>query len=247
MKISNRSKFLFFFLLASVLGGSVFLYYQQRTIMRTHINEEVPSTPYPKHGVEIQGFHFEGHYKGKRIITINAEKFTIQKMKLGFFRFGMLNVANFKNADIDIYGESIKVPVSLIPNTSHRTTDGSNPRTQLSRGITFSDVFRKESLPLFSKKRISSILIEPVCFRLHDENSLIMMITATSATIRLKNRDFLFNGDVQVTAGLNVLQTDQLILIPENGILKTDHHFLLRTPKKRVKGDCLRTDIFLQK
>ena len=245
MKIPKRSKLIFFILSVSVIGAMAFLYHKHRTSIVINSIPEFQHQPYPGHRVQIQGFHFEGNYEGKKAITITAERFTIEKRNLGLLRFGMLNVAKLKNAVIDIYGQVIKDSISSDQNGHHQTYGRANLKGQSKRGITFANVFKKETLPSFPEKRISSILIDPICLKIHVDNFLITQITATTASIKLKNRHIVFNGDVRVISGENILQTGQLTLIPEKAILQTDHHFIIKTAEKREEGEHLRTDIFL--
>lgn len=231
----------------AVIGGAGYLYYQHLVSTPSQVTQEFDEHRYPEPRVQIKGFQFEGYYEDKRLIKIKADKFTIEKKKLGFFRFGMLNVAKLKDAVIDIYGESTKDAGTPVSKASRQTAGPSNMESQWPSGITFKDVFQKESLPSFQVKRISSILIEPICLNLHDEKSLITQITANTAIIRLKNRDILFTGDARVVSGSRILQTEKLIFLPEKVILRTEMPFSLNTPEKRIEGDHLKIDIFLQK
>jgi hypothetical protein len=246
MMAQRHKRFFFLFLLGAVIAGVVYLYYQYRISAPQKVGQEDSLYGFPKHRLRIGGFQFEGHFEGRRTISIKADNFTIQKMKLGFFRFGLMNVARLKNAVIDIYGRRDGSDKKSAPDSSEQTTGRLQPNAQLGKGIIFEDVFRKESLPSFSTKRIHSIMIEPVCVNLHDEKSLVTQITASSATIRLKARDISFKGGVRVVSGSRSLMTDQVSLVPENGILKTRRHFILESPGKRLEGEQLTTDVFLK-
>ncbi len=112
--------------------------------------------------------------------------------------------------------------------------------------MTFKGVFSKDVLPSFKAKKISSIVMEPVCVELHDEKTVVTQISADWATIRLKRRDILFKGDVKVVSGPRVLTTSRLSLFPENAIIRCDQHFILKTPEKELKGERLTSDIFLK-
>ena len=223
----------------------MFLYYQHRTSGLPKPPQEIPRFMPPGNRLQISGFKFNGHYDGKKIISIKADKFTIEKKKLGFFRLGLLNVARFKNAVIDIYGQRIETGEEALPMSAVQAPEKSQADTQRS-SISFSELFTGEALPSFSVKRISSIMIEPVCLNLYDGKSLISQITASSANIRLRKRDILFEGDVLVKSGLASLKSDHLILMPENGALRAERHFVLETPEKRLEGERLTTDLYLR-
>ncbi|NVM20665.1 MAG: LPS export ABC transporter periplasmic protein LptC [Desulfobacterales bacterium] len=137
-----------------------------------------------------------------------------------------MNEARLTNAVIDIYGKK------------RHTTDRSQPDNRRLRVMTFDHIFSREALPAFPVKRISSIVIEPVLVKLHDQRSVLTEISAASATIRLKKRDILFKENVRVASGSRILTTDRLSLSPENAVMKTDK-FVLRTPEKQFKGERL--------
>jgi hypothetical protein len=161
-----------------------------------------------KYSLQIKGFKFDSFDDGEKVLSIKADKFTVEKKKLGFFRFGLINVAIFKNAVIDVY-------------------------------------LKRKALPSFSAKQISSIIIEPVCFNLQNKNSLLTQITSNSAIIKLTKQNILFKGGVQVVSGEMSLITERLNLFLENSVMKTDRHFILKTPEKKIEGDHITVDMFL--
>jgi lipopolysaccharide assembly outer membrane protein LptD (OstA) len=103
----------------------------------------------------------------------------------------------------------------------------------------------KDALPSFSTKRIFSIIIEPVCLNLQDENSLLTQITSNSAIIRLTKQNILFKGGVQVVSGDKSLITERLNLFTENSVMKADRHFILKTSEKKIEGNHITVDMFL--
>ena len=201
--------------------------------------------PYPKPRVQIRGVQYTGTHKGEKTISIKADKFTIEKKKVGFFRFGMMNVVNLENAEIDVYGESMDRIGINEKNTPRQLVDSSTINNQLAQGLYIRHAFQKDSLPSFSVKRFSPIEIEPVCLRLHNEESQIAQITASSARMDMRNRDIVFKGNVCVISGQKVLAADRICLILENTTLITDGHFNLESSKKTIQGKDLQTDIFL--
>ena len=227
------------------MGGMVFLFYQHRTSGLQPTPQQIPRYIPPGHRLQIGGFRYDGNREGKKIISIKADKFTIEKKKLGFFRLGLLNVARFRNAVIDIYGERMGSGKDALPMSTAQAPGKPNTPTQNS-GMSFKELFTREALPSFSVKRVSSIMIEPICLNLYDGKSLISQITASFANIRLRKRDILFEGDVCVKSGSASLKSDHLILMPENGLLRAERHFVLETPEKRLEGERLTTDLFLR-
>ena len=163
---------------------------------------------------------------------MKADSFTVGKKKIGFFQTSLFNVARFHNAVIDFYGN-----VSSKNGTLGLSGDMAD--------MTFKDAFSKDALPSLPGKGISSIIMEPVCLNLHNESSMVTQIKASSAKIRIKERSVLFQGAVEVLSGSRSMNTDRLIFLPESAVIKTDQHFILKTPEKEYNGNRITSDVFL--
>ena len=208
----------------------------------------------PRH--EIRGFSLESNHEGKKVISIKADRFSIKKKKLGFLSFGLMNEAGFENAIIRIYGKSEPAEGSEVGSRrsgvgrrsvlSGKRSDELPTNIKVRKNLTLKGVFSKDILPSFKTKKISSIVMNPVCLELHDEQSLVTRISAASAVVRLKKRYIIFKGNVKVVSDKRVLTTTELSLFPEKAAIRTDQHFILKTPEKNIKGDHLTFDIFLR-
>ena len=235
----KRLQVVFIVLTVACIACPIFIYYRHSTSVPEDNQKNISHYKQrhrPRH--EIRGFSFNSSQDGKKVISIKADRFSIKKKKLGFFSFGLMNEARFDNAVIHLYGRSGQNEKSEVPPEGRRAGRSQN--------LTFKGIFSKGSLPSFQVKRISSIVMEPVCVELHDEQSSVTRISAASAVIRLKKRCILFKGNVRVVSGPRVLTTSRLNLFPENAIIRTDQHFTLKTPEKELKGDRLTFDIFLR-
>jgi hypothetical protein len=219
-------KYFLYFLLIVVVAGTIFLFNRNRTLNNLDTQQEVFRQNKFKYRLQIKGFKFDSFDDGENVLSIKADTFTVEKKKLGFFRFGLINVAIFKNATIDVY---LKRKVS--------GNDADLIREALPS--------LKDALPSFSTKRIFSIIIEPVCLNLQDENSLLTQITSNSAIIRLTKQNILFKGGVQVVSGDKSLITERLNLFTENSVMKADRHFILKTSEKKIEGNHITVDMFL--
>lgn len=222
----------------------VFFYFHYRASNSGQDSREASFRRYPKPRLEIKGFRYEGNHDGQKVISIRADKFSIQKKKLGFFRFGLMNEARLANAYIHLYGRSGQTENSEVGGRSGQTEKRSDGYG-LQRNLTFKGIFSKDVFPSFPVKKISSIVMQPVCLELHDEKTVVAKISADSAAIRLKRRDILFQGNVKVVSGTRVLNTDRLSLRPESAVIQTNRPFMLKTPEKQYEGQGLITDIFL--
>ena len=234
----KRLRLVFLFLTVAGIACPIFIYYRHSASGPEDNHKNISHDKQrhrPRH--EIRGFSFNSSLDGRKVISIKADRFSIKKKKLGFFSFGLMNEARFDNAIIHIYGRS---------GQPEKKSDKSPTDIKLCRDLTFKGIFSKNALPSFQTKRISSIVMEPVCLKLHDEQSAVTRISAASAVIRLKKRYILFKGNVRVVSGPRVLTTSRLSLFPENAVIKTDQHFILKTPEKELKGDRLTSDIFLR-
>jgi len=281
----KRITILFLFFAASIAGGLLFAAFHHRSSYSLHELTATPSYKNQRARHEIRGFHYEADYMGRTTLSIKADAFSIQKKKLGSFRFALMNEARFENAVIHIYGEGGvqknkpkdsynqnegREQVNLsrgnppLPGTRQVSSTEMEPVVgdsstvpgkkvvqvqdipEPQQGFTFDDIFSKESLPPFPVKRVSSVVLKPITIELHDEDSVVTKISASSGIIRLKQRDILFKGNVRVISGSQVLTTELLSMLPRQAVFKTDRHFILKTPEKQWDGNRLTTDIFLR-
>lgn len=195
--------------------------------------KEMSGQKNPGNHLQITGFNLYTVDKGKNILSIKADEFSIEKKKMGFFRFGLLNVAYFKNATIDVYLRRTNaladtgLMVDALPSIENALPS------------------LKEALPSSSSKRIQSIVIEPVCLNLWNEQSLLTRITSTSATVGMKERNIMFQGGVFVESGDKSLVAENLYFIYEKAVMKTDCHYILSTPTEKTEGDHITTDLIL--
>ena len=243
----KRLQVVFIVLTVACIACPIFIYYRYTASEPEDNHKNISHYKQrhrPRH--EIRGFSFNSSHDGKKVISIKADRFSIKKKKLGFLSFGLMNEAKFDNAVIHIYGRSGQTEKTEVPPEGRRAGRGPAGRTAGRQDLTFKGIFSKGSLPSFQAKRISSIVMEPVCVELHDEQSSVTRISAASAVIRFKKRCILFKGNVRVVSGPRVLTTSRISLFPENAVIRTDQHFTLKTPEKELKGERLTSDIFLK-
>jgi len=229
---SKKSKLFFLILPLAVIVAIIIFYYNNLT--SSVVNEHDISTHmrHPALVQEIRGFRFAGTHDGREIITIKADKFSIEKKKVGFLRFGLMNEARINNALIRIYGEEkTKVP--------------SHNKAEKTHNVTFKNAFSKDVLAPILLKQISCVKISPVRIELYKKDSTVFSISAKSAKIRFRERDVFFKGNVRVDTGSRVLTTSQLRIFPESNILKCDRDFVLMSSGQETRGTHLNTDIYL--
>ncbi len=219
-------KYFLYFVLIVTVAGTIFVVNRNRISGNCDTREEVPSQKNLAYQLQISGFKFDSFEDTEHVLSIKAEKFTIEKKKLGFFRLGLIHDAIFENAIIDVY---------LKTKTLHDDTNV--------KGAVLP--YLKDALPSFDTKRISSILIEPVCLNLLDGKSLLTRITSNAAIISLIKQNICFKGNVRVVSADKSLITEHLNFFPENSVMETDRHYILKNPEKTIEGKNITLDVFL--
>lgn len=240
---SKRDKIIFLLLLACLAGAAV-LYVQHQASEKPAVIQKTPDRIYPEPRHAIEGFHYEGHHEGRNILSLHADKFEIGKKKISFLRFGLMNVARFTNATLDIYGKRIQSTGGTGPETSS-SKKMTLPAPLPEQGVTFKGAFTEHALPSFPGQKISSMIMEPVVVRLRDGTSVVTEISADSATIRLNKGEVLFKKDVRVTSGSRVLTTEELSMVPKDGLLRTKQRYVMKTPEKWFAGEGVTTNMVL--
>ncbi len=245
----------------SSVVGLVLYTYNDRISQITFDHPDSRPNKYVRPLQDIHGFNFERNHKGKTVISIQADRFRIQKMKLGFFRFGLMNEAKFDNAHIKIFGKrnfsdrrssnSNHVKKKTITPQKEWNLPGhmervSSVENKNSSELKFSKAFNKNILPLSHTKKITAVTVAPIDLELCDDKHMVTRITAESAVIRLKEQDIFFSGNVVAESGTIVLFTEHLSMNPDNSIIKTDHPFVLTTSGKIRKGKQFISDIYLK-
>jgi lipopolysaccharide export system protein LptA len=196
--------------------------------------------------MQISGFQFDHSVEGRKVIRIRADEFTVEKMKLGHFSLGIVNVAKLKNGVIEVYGESAKKTES--PGSGPASKADPNPAGGVSKEptLTFDNLFKEESMPSFGTKKVASIVIEPIRVQLRDQDTVLVQITAASASLKLKNREIQFKGNVRLSANQHSLEAEEMSFHPENGRIKVEGDYILQSAKGRIQGKRLETDVLLK-
>ena len=232
-----------FILLIVVIGG--FIYFRG--------DFQHPSPP-PSPGVardsghrmQISGFQFDHSVEGRKVIRIRADEFTVEKMKLGHFSLGIVNVARLKNGVIDLYGELPRKAEATGSEPASKADLNPAGRVSTEPALSFDNLFKEESMPSFGATKVASIIIEPIQLRLWDQETVVVQITAGSASLKLRNREVRFKGNVRLSSNQSALETDGMSFHPENGTIRVEGDYILQTAKGKLRGKGLETDVFLK-
>ena len=190
---------------------------------------------YPKPSHDIKGFKYEGMVDGQRKIRITADRFSIQKKKMGGLRFGLMQEAVFENAKIHLYG--------INDAGSDKIRDeGSEGRAQ--RIAQSADFLSANTLP-FLPKKIAGVRLTPAALYLHWEEGSVTGIYGKKAEIQSKEKSLVFTGrsagafqDKRISAG-------RIRFFPEKQMIVADKGVRYYADGKQWKGDHLVTDVFL--
>lgn len=236
MQILKNHKYLFSLLIICCLLACAFLLDRRSSQNLLKEQPDVRDSMRSSERMKVRGFRYYGTSEGKRVLALRADKFTVEKKKIAFFRSALSNSAYLRNGRIDIYGVK-----ETVKGASGSTGEIAQPALALSQ------VFSKESWPTISSKRVSEIRAEPVTVRIHDEKSLLTEIHADAAVVSPKRRDFLFEGNVLVKSGGREMRTGKLFFIPDGCLMKTDEACEITEGGRTMKGSGLVTDIFLRR
>lgn len=230
MFLSSKKRAIYLAVLVfAIIGGLTLLLWVRQTDAPRNLKQSLQ----PAQRMRIEGLRFYGMSEGRRVIAIEADRFAIQKGKIGFFSTGLTQTARIVNARIDLYVAEASAPGTV----------DAPPGQRQDYGNLFSEETFSSLLP---SKNLSAIEAAPVLVRLHGSSALQTRIEAARASVRFRERDILFEGNVRVSAEGAELQTEQLVFIPETALLKTDKPYLLKKGDRTIEGTGLTTDILLQ-
>jgi len=219
-----------FLFMLTLISGVTFVYFFGKTEPSSQENKTDRFLK-KKKDPTIRGFRFSGYHEGQKAITIKAAKFSIEKKKIGVFKFSPLRAALFRGAEIDFY-------VNPGP-TANSLDDREN--------VAIKGLFSKETIPVSLLNGVSSAVFEPVKINFCIDNTPVTEIRAKRATFDPLQRRIVLDGKISATAAPHQLLTDRLMIYPEKGIIEVNHKFDLKTKNGRISGEKLTTDLFLKK
>ena len=238
----NRRRLVLSLLAASVLiGTSVPVVFWHLHAHGPPSNTTALSTAniHPSVQNTIRGFHYNGTVDGQPVLSIRADQFSLQKKKLGFFRFGLMQEAVLDNAEIQIYQQMNSFhPADRSASQTVSTAAGPPIKKQSERSYqqgALPNIFKDSVMSLFHGKRVSAITAHPVRL-IFGSGPTATVITALEGNIRVAKRDILLEGRVVVTAQDRVLRTDRLVIKPERWLLMTEGQYALQTPGGNRSG-----------
>jgi hypothetical protein len=222
-------KFLLILIMLTSLSGVIFCYLSGKS---EQSSQEATKSYFVKLKKDptIRDFRFSGYHQGKKAITIKAVKFSVEKKKIGIFKFSPLRAARFRGAEINLYLDNIQL------------TDGlPNQQDIIVKGL-----FSQETMPTSALKGATSVVFEPVKINCYLDDTNLTEIHARRASLDSRRRRLILQGKILVTSASNQLATERLIIYPEKGIIEVNNTFVLKTQSEKITGDKLTTDFFLK-
>lgn len=215
--------------------------FRQKSPDSSNSAAESGNSSYPKPRYAIRGFTYDGVEKGQKRIRITADSFVIQKKKLGFLRFGLLEEAVFTNAKIDLYGIDLVHNGKPDQDKSDHEKGGNSMENQLFAGIFSSDKI------LFVPEKVSSVRMAPVEIYLHDDQNRVVGFSAEKGEIRLRDKKILMSGRAKAQCEQRQINAARISLVPERSFVVAEHGVIYRLDSVQWKGDQLITDFFLNR
>jgi hypothetical protein len=222
--------FLLITFILTLFSGVIFFYLSGKSELSSQENLKHRSVKNKK-DLTIRGFRFSGYHEGQKAVTIKATKFSVEKKKIGIFKFAPLKAARFRGVEVDLYLNSIKV-----------TNGVAKPKDIIVKGL-----FAKETMPFAALKGATSIIFEPVKISVYLDDTSKTQIRASKATLDPRQRRVILRGQILATSASNQLSTERLMIYPEKGIIEINDKFILKTNSERITGEKLTTDFFLNK
>jgi len=170
--------------------------------------------------------------KGVRI-SIEADQFHIEKKKIGFLRFGLLNVAKLKNAKISIV-KTAKKPKkgaifsenSIPPKKASQSLSNNHHVQKNTEGIILDSaeailkvVNTSNFLPGISTKRIFSFEIAPIELQVSEDDLTSIKITAGRANFDAKNKKVVLTENVIFVSEKYSWRGEEFKIDPVSGIV----------------------------
>gem|GEM_PF-4660633 len=196
-------------------------------------------------GPIIRGFQYSNYHKGRKALNIRAAKFSVEKKKIGIFKFSPLKIARFRDAEIDFYGQTDPPDENM--SQMHKALSGKDSSAATGKDISFKGVLSSEMLPPPALKGSVSAICEPVRINLFLNDAPRTMVQAEKAIVDPRQRRMILRKNVQVNSGGLNLSTDRLVIYPETGLFEIDKKYVLKMQDKTVTGEKLTTDFYLKK
>ena len=188
---------------------------------------------------DIKAFYYSSVQNGQRLFDIQADRFSVRKMKIGFIRCALMKEVLLERTQINFY----QPPVQNRTNADAAPQNRVNPRHR----IDLKAILAPDFMDKFGIRSTAKVLLRPVvlCIKTQAGQPLVT-IRAAHADIDLKGRKLVFQDQASIIAGNKKLIADRIKVVSEYGDLIALNGVLSGTGQKTAtKAAFLKTNIFL--
>jgi len=173
----------------------------------------------PAYRSQMDGLNFHATKEGRPVISIKADRFTLGRGRFGFFSTGLTRRAMIQNAVIEIYTNAPSLPLAeIIASPSPSPKDAGKPspantpgNSQPEKKFDLSGLFDENTFSsLLSARNIAELEISPITVRLRNTKEVLSTISASRASLHLRDKKIRFTGQVRVSSGNETMTTDEL-------------------------------------
>lgn len=202
----------------ALVGWAAFMYFQGAD--HRHSDQKA-SLGKPAYRSQMDGLNFHAAKEGKPVISIKADRFTLGRGRFGFFSTGLTRRAVIQNAVIEIYTNARALPLAEIiapPSPSNQDAGKPSPantsgNSQSEKKFDLSGLFDENTFSsLFSAHNIAELEISPITVRLRNAKEVLSTISASRASLLLRDKKIRFTGQVRVSSGNETMTTDELTI-----------------------------------
>ncbi|RLB10879.1 MAG: hypothetical protein DRG39_05350 [Deltaproteobacteria bacterium] len=214
-----------------------------------YIRDQEHIPPHSQHKInrylrqDMRNFCYQSFMGSNQLVSIQADRFTVEKKRLGFFRISLINQARMDNALIEIFSYPSQIHQSHKQDNNLPSRGSSKQKSGAEEEIKLS--FKDYLSPLLKKKKIISVIISPVTIKLYKGKQAIFSISAKRCVANLLRHNIKFKGHVKAIYGARVLKAHHVELDTKARVLKVDSPFTLTENKKTIRGRYLLTDLKL--
>lgn len=196
---------------------------------------------------DIKGFRYQAVVDGHRLFAVKADRFYVQKKKLGFIRIGLFNEIRILNAVIQIF----ETPEKLQQIIENRRDPHRRPNTKVSNpgsrsqppSSNFTKLLTTSGIKL--PKNIAGFVASPISLSIRQPDMTWIRISADRAEIGKQAQYIVFSGNVHMHSGKRNLRTDRLELSADMAHVSTDRSFVLLKPDGPTMGRRFLSDLSL--
>jgi len=199
---------------------------------------------------DIKKLEFNRTVSGKKTLSFTLDRLSVQKSKVGFFRFALANEVHIENGHIKLYdtqslfGDDRPIKSDSISLSSIDPIKKSTTQAAHENKVDPFNLLSEISSSLIPVKRIAKLVCKPVRVDLYDRGTLRTSISAGTATVNAEHQ-IVFKRNVLMTSDGRILAAHQITFDPAKGIFYVKGPYVLTRNENQTKGTKMAIDIYL--